>query len=687
MTTTMKHKRSSVAGNAPDAADIETGELAINFPDAALYTKDGSGNIIELSITDAIKEPVKNVSGGSLSVGTVVYQSGTAGNSAEVQAASNSSASTMPALGIITSTLADEAEGYIVLIGKINHINTSSFSEGDTLYVGASGTLTTTVPSGEGALIQNIGKVLKVHASNGSIMVTGAGRTNATPNLNDGNIFIGNSSNQATTASFNTTVDAHLNTSTANANETLRWNGSDYEWADSAGLMTTYNFTATNNQTTFSGSDDNSATFGYTAGSLIVTVNGIVYEDGTDYTATNGTSVVFTSGLETDDEVNVVAFTVRDLTSINYSDINNTPTIPTNNNQLTNGAGYITSADGGNADTVDSLHASSFLRSDAFDTSSSGLYLQGGSYDAGTDTETAPLIIDEGDYIYTKDGGYLRKLIGKTASSDTIEIGQGGTSLIGQINLIPGNAGNSAVKINGNTVWNAGNDGSGSGLDADTVDGLDVHTGRNNEANKLVRTDGNGYIQAGWINTTSGATTTTLDRIYASNDGYIRYVTPATLGSQLGSHISYTDLTNKPTIPTNNNQLTNGAGYITSAPTPSKLSTATGSAPSYSARAWVNFNGSGTVSIRANGNVSSVTDYGTGYYGVNFSTAMPDANYAPVAMGKPTTSSYGQSFTTNTHQSHTQTASQVRIVNSFQDDNSNAVVYRDSAYMFLAVYR
>jgi len=329
MTTTMKHKRSSVAGNAPDAADIETGELAINFPDAALYTKDGSGNIIELSITDAIKEPVKNVSGGSLSVGTVVYQSGTAGNSAEVQAASNSSASTMPALGILTSTLADEAEGYIVLIGKINHINTSSFNEGDTLYVGASGTLTTTVPSGEGALIQNIGKVLKVHASNGSIMVTGAGRTNATPNLNDGNIFIGNSSNQATTASFNTTVDAHLNTSTANANETLRWNGSDYEWADSAGLMTTYNFTATNNQTTFSGSDDNSATLGYAAGSLIVTVNGIVYEDGTDYTATNGTSVVFTSGLETDDEVNVVSFTVRDLTSINYSDINNTPTIPT----------------------------------------------------------------------------------------------------------------------------------------------------------------------------------------------------------------------------------------------------------------------------------------------------------------------------------------------------------------------
>jgi hypothetical protein len=76
-------------------------------------------------------------------------------------------------------------------------------------------------------------------------------------------------------------------------------------------------------------------------------------------------------------------------------------------------------------------------------------------------------------------------------------------------------------------------DGSGSGLDADLLDGLTLHTARNNEANKVVRTDGNGYIQAGWINTTSGTTTGT-NRIYASDDGYIRYVTPATLISNLG---------------------------------------------------------------------------------------------------------------------------------------------------------
>jgi hypothetical protein len=66
------------------------------------------------------------------------------------------------------------------------------------------------------------------------------------------------------------------------------------------------------------------------------------------------------------------------------------------------------------------------------------------------------------------------------------------------------------------------------------------------------------------------------------------------------------------------------------APTATALTTASGSAPSYSARAWVNFNGTGTVAIRASGNVSSITDGGVGVYTVNFTTNMVDANYSAV---------------------------------------------------------
>lgn len=48
----------------------------------------------------------------------------------------------------------------------------------------------------------------------------------------------------------------------------------------------------------------------------------------------------------------------------------------------------------------------------------------------------------------------------------------------------------------------------------------------------------------------------------------------------------------------------------------------------YKCRAWVNFNGTGTVAIRGSGNVTSITDNNTGDYTVNFITAMPDANYS-----------------------------------------------------------
>lgn len=53
-------------------------------------------------------------------------------------------------------------------------------------------------------------------------------------------------------------------------------------------------------------------------------------------------------------------------------------------------------------------------------------------------------------------------------------------------------------------------------------------------------------------------------------------------------------------------------------------------ATAYGCRAWVNFNGQGTVAIRSSGNVSSITDNGTGDYTINFTNAMPDANYAVV---------------------------------------------------------
>ena len=64
--------------------------------------------------------------------------------------------------------------------------------------------------------------------------------------------------------------------------------------------------------------------------------------------------------------------------------------------------------------------------------------------------------------------------------------------------------------------------------------GMLPHAGRNNEANKIVRTNSSGYLQAGWIDTLSGnAGTNAISRIYASYDGFIRYYSPLNFANQI----------------------------------------------------------------------------------------------------------------------------------------------------------
>ena len=89
-----------------------------------------------------------------------------------------------------------------------------------------------------------------------------------------------------------------------------------------------------------------------------------------------------------------------------------------------------------------------------------------------------------------------------------------------------------------------------------------------------------------------------------------------------------------------------------------------GSAPIYAARAWVNFNGTGTVAIRASGNVTSITDNGTGDYTVNFTNALPDVNYAFTGTLAPGSASTVVCVAENSNT--TRTASLFRIYTSQQ---------------------
>lgn len=100
----------------------------------------------------------------------------------------------------------------------------------------------------------------------------------------------------------------------------------------------------------------------------------------------------------------------------------------------------------------------------------------------------------------------------------------------------------------------------------------------------------------------------------------------------------------------------------------------------YLCRAWVNFNGTGTVAIRASGNVTSITDNGTGDYTVNFTTAMPDANYSYVG----TAGRNGATATTIVDGTDVVPTTSAFDVHTRRNSDNIQV---DAAYVYVAIFR
>ena len=102
-------------------------------------------------------------------------------------------------------------------------------------------------------------------------------------------------------------------------------------------------------------------------------------------------------------------------------------------------------------------------------------------------------------------------------------------------------------------------------------------------------------------------------------------------------------------------------------------------ATAYGCRAWVNFNGTGTIAINASGNVTSITDNGVGDYTANFTVAMPDANYCATG----STGATGGSLYRGPDGTITITTSQFR----FRTTNGNGGSYADPNYVYVAFFR
>lgn len=155
-------------------------------------------------VDGALTFKAKNETGSAIGAGVPVAIVGVnASGDVPTIAPAQATTSAMPAFGLTATAVNPNAEVQVISFGNLEGIDTSDFSAGNTLYVGAnSGELVATPPSGSSAKIQNIGRVVRSHTDSGVIKVGGAGRTNATPNLDQGEFFLGDSNNRSVASPY-----------------------------------------------------------------------------------------------------------------------------------------------------------------------------------------------------------------------------------------------------------------------------------------------------------------------------------------------------------------------------------------------------------------------------------------------------------------------------------------------------
>ena len=198
-----------------------TGDISIGadlIPDADITHTIGDEDNRYIStysdLNGALRFKAKVDHVGGILKGQALYINGLAGDGTTptVSLADADDANKMPAFGLAYAAANDSAEVQVVTFGNLEGLNTSTFSVGDTLFVDTTaGGLVSTAPTGETSLLQNIGRVVRSNNGAGIIKVGGAGRSAATPNLDQNKIFLGNASNQAVSTSLSSIALSSFN--------------------------------------------------------------------------------------------------------------------------------------------------------------------------------------------------------------------------------------------------------------------------------------------------------------------------------------------------------------------------------------------------------------------------------------------------------------------------------------------
>ena len=183
------------------------------------------------------------------------------------------------------------------------------------------------------------------------------------------------------------------------------------------------------------------------------------------------------------------------------------------------------SGNGLDADTLDGIQASSFLRSDATDSASSNITINGLKVGGWAHSNSF-----KGIY-HTNQSGQEYMIINadghtyiSATTSHNVYIRNGNNDSTNQLIIASGNDG---LTWRGNKIFHAGNDGSGSGLDADTLDGAQPNVSASN--NTIVKRHASGYVFANYFNTTANDVSSGVTKVMVEtgNDNYIRHGTAA----------------------------------------------------------------------------------------------------------------------------------------------------------------